>query len=250
MPNSLKQVLTQSVLKILSPPFEWLYIPPGRTLIHYAPYSEATVYASNVNEFLISKYPVTVDQYMAYVRESEKVPQSDYWQKPVFSRANHPMIDIRWHEAIGFCEWLSEKLRWPITLPSDAEWQRAAQGESENLYPWGNEWDQSKCNTEEAGLGFTTAVTKYSEGSSPFGVMDMMGNVFEWCSTNPKTGDVNTDIEAHLLSDPAYLMNTERIFKGSSFNNSGKASNVIKYGMTPIFYPYFTGIRLITRLVR
>lgn len=67
-----------------------------------------------------------------------------------------------------------------ITLPTEAQWLRAARGDSSRIYPWGGKFDSSRCNTKDSNIGRTTPVTQYITGASPFGVMDMSGNVFEW----------------------------------------------------------------------
>jgi formylglycine-generating enzyme required for sulfatase activity len=69
-----------------------------------------------------------------------------------------------------------------VRLPTEAEWEKAARGEYGNEWPWGNEFDKSKCNSSEGGVGTTTPVGAYSpQGDSPYGAADMAGNVWEWC---------------------------------------------------------------------
>ncbi|MCA9915350.1 MAG: SUMF1/EgtB/PvdO family nonheme iron enzyme, partial [Anaerolineae bacterium] len=69
-----------------------------------------------------------------------------------------------------------------ISLPSLQQRQRAIMGEDERVFPWGNTFDQSRCNTRENGLLMTTVVNRYPDGVSPYGVYDLAGNVWEWCS--------------------------------------------------------------------
>ena len=106
---------------------------------------------------------------------------------------NHPAENVSWYDAIAFCRWLSEKLGYEVRLPTEWEWQQAATGGNpNNEYPWGPKWDSNKANTLESGLSRTTAVGMYPEGVSPVGVLDMSGNVDEWCLNeykNPKRVD-------------------------------------------------------------
>jgi toxoflavin biosynthesis protein ToxD len=104
-------------------------------------------------------------------------------------KGDHPVVQISWHDAMAYCHWLDEVLRGEIKglqvrLATEAEWEKAARGEYGNEWPWGNEFDPKKCNSSEGNQGGTgtTPVGAYSpQGDSPYGVADMVGNVWEWC---------------------------------------------------------------------
>jgi formylglycine-generating enzyme required for sulfatase activity len=81
---------------------------------------------------------------------------------------------------VAFARWLSICTGKAYRLPSEAEWEKAARGTDGRLYPWGDAWDPSRCNAKESGIGDTTSVVAYANGASPYGVLDMSGNVFEW----------------------------------------------------------------------
>jgi formylglycine-generating enzyme required for sulfatase activity len=88
---------------------------------------------------------------------------------------------VSWYESLAFCAWLSEVSGEDIRLVSDKQWQRAAQGSKRFTYPWGMAWDATRCNHGSDG---TTPVSYYEgRGESPYGVVDMVGNVWEWCLT-------------------------------------------------------------------
>jgi len=88
--------------------------------------------------------------------------------------AAYPVINVDWYQAQTYCQWAERR------LPTEVEWEKAACGTDGRIYPWGNEFDPQKVNTVEGGIGDTTAVGSYPAGSSPYGALDMAGNVDEW----------------------------------------------------------------------
>jgi formylglycine-generating enzyme required for sulfatase activity len=178
-----------------------------------------------VPAFCIAKYPITNAQFAQFIeaggyaerqwwtdsglrlRESKNWTEPRYWQDDKWNGADQPVVGVSWYEAVAFCRWLSDATGEAITLPTEQQWQRAAQGDDGREYPWGNTWDKSRCNTDESGIGKTTPVTQYAgKGDSPFGVVDMAGNVWEWCLTDYATGavDVAADAEPRVLRGGAW----------------------------------------------
>jgi iron(II)-dependent oxidoreductase len=137
-------------------------------------------------------------------------------------RLSRPVVYVSWLDALRYCEWLTEKLKemagkrikewamsetewyfWDglesgglvVTLPSESEWEKAARGpfaaskdddpnqRNRSIYPWGDEFDPNKANTAETGLGTTSPVGCFPMGASPYGLLDMAGNVWEWTRT-------------------------------------------------------------------
>ncbi len=122
-----------------------------------------------------------------------------YWRDSQWNSAEQPVVGVTWYEATAYCRWLSDLTEEQITLPTDEQWQYAAQGDDGRLYPWGNEWDCTRCNNsvKPCKSEGTTPVTQYEgKGDSPFGVVDMSGNVWEWCLTtyDTKTNDLEGDM--------------------------------------------------------
>jgi parallel beta-helix repeat protein len=122
-----------------------------------------------------------------YVTEAEKVGRPS-WRDYAEGKDDHPVVSVTWNDAVAYCEWLGKR------LPTEAEWEKAARGTDGRIYPWGNEFDGSQlnfCDTNcvvdsrkdrnaDDGHAFTAPVGSYPAGASPYGVMDMSGNVWEW----------------------------------------------------------------------
>jgi formylglycine-generating enzyme required for sulfatase activity len=142
----------------------------------------------HVSAFEIGRYPVTNLEYRAFVQETgHQAP--DHWEwgpNPKYPEGlgEHPVVRVSWDDAWDYCEWLSHKTGKPYRLPTEAEWEKAARGTDGRAYPWGDEFDTAKCNSDEDDIAETTPVGQYSPGGdSPYGAADMAGNVWEWCST-------------------------------------------------------------------
>ena len=141
-----------------------------------------------LSEYTIAKYTVT-RQFRAFVedasyqteRESDRLGKS-VWYKlregTLDERLDHPVTCVTRKDALAYCAWFSEKTGVAIGVPTEARWEKAARGTDGRLWPWGNEFDESRCNI--AGKG-TTPVGSYPRGASPYSVMDCAGNVWEWC---------------------------------------------------------------------
>lgn len=130
-----------------------------------------------LDAYYIGRTPVTNAQYKAFADATRH--RWDYSQ----GLEDHPAVDISWHDAVAFCEWLGRKAGRPVRLPTEAEWEKAARGTDGRIYPWGNEPpDESLCNFGGR-MKETTPVGRYSpRGDSPYGCADMAGNVWEWCA--------------------------------------------------------------------
>ncbi len=203
--------------EFLPAPFAWIDIPgtKGKTR-KGAPYKAA-------------KYPLTNDQYRLFIEaggynEKRWWTQAGWqqraankWTEPYFwhwqDSAEHPVVGVTWFEAVAFCLWLSDITGENIMLPTEDQWQYAAQGDGSRAYPWGEKWDASRCNNTtlfDAFIHGTTPVRQYEgKGDSPFGVVDMSGNAWEWCLTDhgKKTNDVNSDAQYRVLRGGSWYKN-------------------------------------------
>ena len=152
------------------------------------------------SEFYIDTVPVTHEEFLRFVQATgARAPAS--WQRGKFpsEKSDHPVTGVSWHEAMAYATWAGKR------LPTAPEWEKAARGTDGRRYPWGNDFDAKRCNTLENGLGGTTPVRQYPEGASPYGVLDLTGNVWEWTSD---------EIKARGLGRTA----TKRILKGGAWN--------------------------------
>jgi len=147
----------------------------------------------NVGEFSIDKYEVTNAQFKKFYNDLEFEA----------GKENHPVVEISYFDAESYCKSIGKR------LPTDLEWEKAARGEDGRLYPWGPTFDSKKANTNESGIGSTTPVGSFKDGASPYGVMDMSGNVWEW-------------VDAWVDADKQY-----RETRGGSFFDDRKKSTVI-----------------------
>ena len=84
------------------------------------------------------------------------------------------MVNVSYKDAVAYCEWAG------LRLPTGDEWEKAARGPDGLLYPWGNQYDSALCNSAESGHRRPVSVDQYPEGKSPYGCLQMVGNVFEW----------------------------------------------------------------------
>jgi formylglycine-generating enzyme required for sulfatase activity len=184
-------------LKSGVPDIDWIEIPPGPFKMGEG--EEEHDCQVITQPFAISRYPVTVAQYQAFVdaggygdkriwtsagwewKQSEKISGPEDYD-PVFQTPNHPRVGVSWFEALAFCRWLAEQVKLPVKLPSEAEWERAARHTDGRVFPWGSEEQgiEQRCNMSETGLGRTSTVGLFPSGNAVCGAADMAGNVWQW----------------------------------------------------------------------
>ncbi|HRY14872.1 MAG: SUMF1/EgtB/PvdO family nonheme iron enzyme [Candidatus Competibacteraceae bacterium] len=213
----------------------------------------------NLPGYYLARWPVTVAQFAAFVRDSGYAA-SAYSLKGI---ANHPVVQVSWHDAMAYCRWLNERLRqlaperramtdslpaserrfWQgladgvlgIGLPSEAEWEKAVRGDDGRTYPWGNNPDPNRANYNETDFGTTNAVGCFSGGASPYGCEEMGGNVWEW--TRSRLGNYpypSKDSERQAREDVNAL--DGRMLRGGAFHFS---MGVVRCAYRIIFEPNY-----------
>ncbi|MBN1954409.1 MAG: SUMF1/EgtB/PvdO family nonheme iron enzyme [Anaerolineae bacterium] len=184
----------------------WVEVPAGPFLMGSDKNKDPRAYDDELPQhevtlpaFRIARVPVTNAQYLLFVEAAGREAPG-HWEngRPPKGQESHPVVNVTWHDALAYCRWLAEVTGREITLPSEAEWEKAASwvvgaavpgcpavgatraSPGKRVYPWGDEWEEGRCNTSELGLGSTTPVGVFPEGEGPYGCLDMAGNVWEW----------------------------------------------------------------------
>jgi formylglycine-generating enzyme required for sulfatase activity len=207
---------------------EMVLIPAGEFLMGSDPKKDEGAYNDEqprhtlyLPDYYLAKTPVDVAQYAAFVQATGHKPPGNWKglisKKPPQDKLNHPVTEVSWRDAVAYCQWLAATTGKVYHLPSEAEWEKGAQGSDGRIYPWGNEWDATRCNSKEGGPGDTTPVGVYPDGASPYGLLDMAGNVWEWTWSlkedypyDPEDGREDADAEGR------------RVVRGGSFNNNDR----------------------------
>ena len=201
--------------------------------------------------YWLARFPITVAQFRLFLEQTGTQPgDPDCLNGP----ANHPVVWVSWHEAVEFCRWLTNRWQaegflpadWKVSLPSEAEWEKAARGGLEipvkpliqllplkneplplkandrpsRVYPWGGrDADPEKMNFSGTGVLRTSAVGSFPGGATPYGNEEMSGNVWEWTRSlwggypYPPTGPQRQQRE-DLKADG------RRVLRGGSFGSS------------------------------
>ena len=221
-------------------------------------------------DYWIGRYPVTNEQFARFVVATQSPIDLGQWQ----TRMDYPVVKVSWLDALAYCKGLTTLARasFPsqglvLRLPTEAEWEKAARGNlapvigegdlertraREREWPWGAEFDQTKCNSVEGGKKGPTPVGAYSpQGDSPYGVADMAGNVWEWTVSlwgldlfHPK---YRYPYDAHdgrekLDASPAVY----RVVRGGAFNSrSSSVRAASRYWFDPRVRNESVGFRVV-----
>ena len=241
------------------PDIDWVKIPAGEFI-----YQDGQ--RLWLDDYHMSRYPVTNQQFQAFEKvggyntgkwwRGLQKPTGKWWeglQKPDSlpshhsTEGNRPVESVDWYESIAFCRWLSAKTGQEIRLPTEQEWEKASRGTDGREYPWGNgyktgyanineTWDYDKVG--EYNLQETSAVGLYPQGQSPYGLMDMSGNVLEWCLNKYLEPQINT-------ADVSY---DSRVVRGGMWGGGGGAVDCrssFRFAWSPALRNPFQGFRLL-----
>jgi formylglycine-generating enzyme required for sulfatase activity len=173
--------------------------------------------------FYIDRFEVTNAQYRLFIEATGHTPPSHWKGENVpEGRENHPVVNVSYYDALAYCEWADKR------LPREAEWEKACRGTDARDYPWGNLIASARCNSYEMGIHDTTPVDHYPRGQSPYGVWDMVGNVWEWTSD---------------WYDAAQSM---KVVRGGSYNiGTSNLRCTLRYGIRPERKRPYCGFRCV-----
>lgn len=218
--------------------------------------------------FYLAKYPVTVGQFQLFVSQSGHKPANE---RSLQDAVNHPVRHVTWYDALAYCDWLHQSLRqwpqtpaklhdllqqqWRVTLPTEAEWEKAARGNDGRLYPWGNMFDGNYANHEATGIGVPCAVGCFPGGAGSYGLLDMSGNVWEWTRTIWGEYDDNKNVFIKEYGYPYKVddgrENLEkrdeliRVVRGGSFTNEPSVLRcAFRYWGGPHYDDWGVGLRV------
>ena len=201
--------------------------------------------------FLIGRYEVTVAQFRAFADAARATVDTAALRGP----PDHPVASVSWPDALAYCRWLEATLRgwpgappllrerleagWRVTLPSEAQWEKAARGADGRIYPWGNAPRPDRAHF--GGAGGTTPAGSFDCAECPFGLHDMSGNVWELTRSpyEPYPYDAGDD-DADLATDALFVM------RGGSFMDPpGNMRTAIRGGADPGARRPFIGFRIV-----
>lgn len=191
-------------------------------------------------EFWIMENPVTQGAYLDYVRATgrpEPYVDAQTWARqdlrqpysvvervawargiPAPTRFDHPVVLVSQAQAADYCTWWGAQRDGVGRLPSEAQWEKAARGPDGRAYPWGPDYEPGHLNAADAGPGDTVEVGSFQHGASPYGALDMAGNVFEWTRTQQKPG---TPAGPYQAQGPEVV---SFVVKGGAYSTYGHAS--------------------------
>lgn len=210
------------------PEIDWITIPAGPFRMGEPAFTCPLITAP----YRISRYPITIAQYQSFV-STGGYTDSSYWSAAGWQwrqatahegpelypslrySPNQPQTGICWYEAMAFCQWLAARTGDAITLPSEAQWERAARHTDGRVYPWGDDFAATHCNLRDSGIAQPTTVGLFVTGNAACGAADLAGNVWEWCITAWR----NSYAHAAASVDERGAPTERRVLRGGSWAN-------------------------------
>jgi len=193
-----------------------IWIPAGQFLMgsERGSNDEKPRHKVELDGYWIYETAVTVALYKKFCAVTgHKIPDVPIWGW----QDKNPMVNVRWNDAQAYCKWAGG------SLPTEAQWEKAARGIDGREYPWGKVFDRSRlqCGTDRTGMA-----GRFATGASPWGVLDMAGNVWEWCSD---WYDEDYYRRAPSHNPPGPATGEKRVLRGGSWGNRNPDSFRVSY---------------------
>jgi len=211
------------------------------------PPTEVPAHSVTVAGFAMDKTEVTNAEYAQFVREANHAPPEQWGSiKAPVGEELLPVLNVSYEDAVAFAAWRSKRDGVTYRLPTEEEWEYAARnGDKDNLYPWGNNWQPGRAATVESGVGTAQAVGTYPKGMNDWGVVDLVGNVWEWTSSKASVYKDSGD-------DRLAQFKNWFVIRGGGYASSAKGafppgpvSSTIRNWEPPNFKNPFLGFRLV-----
>ena len=225
------------------------------------------------HSYWIGRNDVTRGQYTAYRTATGRAePAKPYFDDELTEGTDRqPIIMVSWDDAKAYCAWAG------LVLPTEAEWEKAARGADGRKYPWGDSWDHTRANYLDAscpgdtimmgngktldehmaafggrdmvnsdGFPYTSPVGSFPTGASPYGALDMAGNVFNWCEDWWDEAGFPRSIQGDFSPPQG---GSWRVDRGSSWGNPGRLAcrTSMRYGYAPSERNEHLGFRVVLR---
>jgi len=153
---------------------EMVYVPAGEFLMGDGDFEFNPLRTVTLDAFWIYKHDVTADQYRTFCHATGRKMLTAQYR---WSKRDHPVVNVTWEDAKTYCDWAG------VSLPTEAQWEKAARGTDGRKYPWLNEWDPGKLSCFAGSMRKDTSpVGSFPAGASPYGCLDVEGNVYQWCA--------------------------------------------------------------------
>jgi len=156
---------------------ELVLVPAGSFEAGGKEFKENLPREMNLPSFYLARYPVTNAQYKKYLAANPRASKPDYWDAERYNQPEQPVVGVSAEDAEGYCKWVG------LRLPTEWEWEKGARGTDGSPYPWGEEKPTKERANFTNNVGRPTPVGSYPGGASPYGLMDMAGNVWEWTAS-------------------------------------------------------------------
>lgn len=263
--------LAPAAEKILAT-IEWVTIPEGEFIMGSTPeeaeaaYTDAKLRSSLLEKhafnaevpqnsvylsaYQISRYEITNAQYRAFIEATGRpTPRGhqgeETWKDEDFNADTQPVVGVTWFDAQAFAEWVGG------SLPTEAQWERAARGTERRVYPWGNDPPKARHHANFARrYNRPTPIGQFPKGNSPNGISDLAGNVWEWCldEYNPSFYQQNSK---NVRQNPLNLRYRDvlraRVIRGGAWD---VGSAFLRSGLRSMFYPLDSTHTIGFRIVR